>query len=77
MSDAITDISRDSKLKEIDIKISSLEGKFLKEPSPELAKEIINELNGIVNMPRGYWKSVNTQKAKQNIKNYKEYLEDY
>lgn len=77
MSDAMTDITRDEKLKQRDIKISSLEGKFLKEPSPELAKEIINELNEIVNMPRGYWKSVNVQKIKDNIKNYREYLEDY
>jgi len=77
MSDALTDIARDEKLVQKTIDIHSLEEKFLKEPSPELAKKIIDELNKFINMPRGYLESVNRRKTKDKIKNYTEYLEDY
>jgi len=70
----MTDIGRDKKLKQKDIKISFLEKKFRKTPSPKLAKEIIDELNELKNMPRGYLKLVYTQKIKDNIEKYRKYL---
>lgn len=77
MSDAFTDIARDENLRQKDSRINLLEAKFLEEPSPELAKKIVDELNTIKNMPRGYFMGLSKEKIENTIKNYQEYLEDY
>jgi hypothetical protein len=50
-------------------------GKFFDEKSPELAKEIVDKLNTIKNLPRGAFNCVNQYKVEQDIEYYQKYFQ--
>jgi len=74
MSDAFTYIERDEKISEQLNKIRKLEERFHNEPSPELAKQIIEEVDNYTSMPRGYMRSPDIRGSKKVKKTYEKYL---
>jgi hypothetical protein len=76
MSDGITDSRRDNDLVKKFKGIRNLQNDFRKKESPGLAEQIVNELNELKNMPRGYWNSVNPQVIEQDIIKYQNYLNE-
>lgn len=77
MSDGITDSFRDTRIIEKIEKIRNLEEGFNKKDSIELAQQIIEELNILKKMKRGYWNTVNPKVIEQDIITYQNYLDKH
>ncbi len=76
MSDAYTDLARDSNIDEKSSLIEKLKKNFISQPCHETAEKIIFELRELLGMSRGYFRSIDKYNIRATIKNYQTYLED-
>ncbi len=74
MSDAITDIGRDSIIKRELVKIHMMEEIFLKKPTKRKARELIVAWETLKTLPRGYWNEVHINSANKRIGIFHDYL---
>lgn len=73
MSDALTDIARDTKREGIVARIRRLEKEFVAAPSAEKARELEGLWREYMRVPRGYWGSSDAVRAQERIAFYRDW----
>lgn len=74
MSDGLTDIARDNVLVEADKKAHEAKRDFEKDMSVINADDLLTYIGRMKDLPRGYWKSVDTTKLNEEIGKYQKFI---
>lgn len=77
MGDGKTHAKQDMRIEEIEKELSSLETKFSKNPSPEIAETLKTEYSFYLRMRTGYFHCPNVKEANQRISELEKYLSNH